>query len=154
METFFQSLVEKPLIASFEGRPGYITSGAARSILFLSLMVPRAQPIIAYAFAAAMSDAKNGTGLLGFLHNPIGTPPGHGGDVSLARLGVTCADSPSEPAPTAGDLADEILTGIARHGRFATSAIFTEVNSPSRFASTSSNEEVLARWWLPVLACA
>lgn len=127
IESFIQALVDKPLAASFAGRPGYITSGAARGILFYSLEAPRAQPIVAQAFADAMSDKKDGRALLSFLQNPIGAPPGHGGDVALARLGVTCADSPSEPVPDAEDLADEMLTGLTRHGRFAVSPIFTEV---------------------------
>jgi hypothetical protein len=126
LEAFFQHLVTKPLATHQAGRPGFITSGGARGVLLVALQVPLRQPAVSRALAEAA--AGNGTSLLGMIQTPYTQSPGHGGDMALSRLGVTCADSPFEPVPNAEDLAEELMTGLEKHGRFAVSPIFTEVS--------------------------
>jgi hypothetical protein len=82
---------------------------------------------MARAFAEAMHD-RNATLLLSSMRAA-------GGD--LARLGVTCADSPYKPAPSAEDLADELLAGLEHTSEhFGTSPIFTEPDGGCQFWPT------------------
>jgi hypothetical protein len=90
------------------------------------MYAPLIQPIVSRALAEAM--AGNGTRLLSFIQTAYTRPPGHSGAADLSRMGVTCADSPFTLEPTAEDLADQLLIGLKRHGRFGASPIFTEVS--------------------------
>jgi hypothetical protein len=136
IEAFIHSLVSRPLAGIYGGRPGYVTSGAARGILFFSLEAPTIQPLVAQAFKEAIYN-RNATGLLRFLLQPIGVTAGHSGGVDLARLGVTCADSPWKPVPTAEDLAEELLEGLRKTSKhFGASPIFTEPDGGCQFWPT------------------
>ncbi|KAK0491622.1 hypothetical protein IW261DRAFT_1438652 [Armillaria novae-zelandiae] len=107
LEQFFDRLALEPLATSSSSRPGYLTSGAARSLLLIHLERPGMWPVSAKAFAEAMSG--NGTQLYNWIIPPSGTS--HENDV--ARLAVTCLDSPPPTSmkdfPSAEDLAEEGL---------------------------------------------
>ncbi|KAK0443957.1 uncharacterized protein EV420DRAFT_1484833 [Desarmillaria tabescens] len=107
LEQFFDRLALKPLATSRSSRPGYLTSGAARSLLLIHLERPGMWPASAKAFAEAMSG--NGTQLYNWIIPPSGIS--HENDV--ARLAVTCLDSPPslpmKDPPSAEHLADEGL---------------------------------------------
>jgi hypothetical protein len=119
--------VTRPLAGTANGKPGYVTSGAAWGILLVALQRPTMQPAIARAFADAI-DHRNATGLLSYISGPRG---------DLSRLGVTCADSPWKPVPSAEDLADELLRGLEHTSKhFGTSPIFTEPDGGCHFWPT------------------
>ncbi|KAK0207119.1 hypothetical protein DFS33DRAFT_1382196 [Desarmillaria ectypa] len=107
LEQFFDRLALKPLATSSSSRPGYLTSGAARSLLLIHLERPGMWQASAKAFAEAMSG--NGTQLYNWIIPPSGIS--HENDV--ARLAVTCLDSPPPMSmmdfPSAEDLSDEGL---------------------------------------------
>ncbi|KAK0243429.1 hypothetical protein EDD85DRAFT_815033 [Armillaria nabsnona] len=107
LEQFFDRLALEPLATSSSLRPGYLTSGAARSLLLIHLERPGMWPASAKAFAEAMSG--NGTQLYNWIIPPSGIS--HENDV--ARLAVTCLDSPPPTSmkdfPSAEDLAEEGL---------------------------------------------
>ncbi|KAK0447667.1 hypothetical protein EV421DRAFT_1733531 [Armillaria borealis] len=88
LEQFFDRLALEPLATPSSSRPGYLTSGAARSLLLIHLERPGMWPASAKAFAEAMSG--NGTQLYNWIIPPTGVS--HENDV--ARLAVTCLDSP------------------------------------------------------------
>ncbi|KAJ7077615.1 hypothetical protein C8R44DRAFT_689517 [Mycena epipterygia] len=106
LESFFDRLATTPLPVPFAFRPGFLTSGAARALLIMSLERPLEWASSATAFAQAM--AGNGTLLFNELA-PVERNPHY----DLVRLGVACLDSPppKSPAdmPTAEDLAAEFL---------------------------------------------
>jgi hypothetical protein len=136
IENFLQDLVERPLVGTYAGRPGYVTSGAARGAIFVGLEGPRLQPYVARALAEAMEN-RNATRLLSLILTPLGTTPGHSGGDDLARLGVTCADSPYKPAPTAEDIADELLAGLEKSSpHFGASPIYSEPDGGCQFWPT------------------
>jgi hypothetical protein len=84
------------------------------------------QPVVAIALNEAMGPSRNGSFLLSLMQGAI-LEPGQGGR-DLERLGVTCADSPWKPVPTAEDLADELLLGLKTSSKhFGASPISTEV---------------------------
>ncbi|KAK0230153.1 Alpha/Beta hydrolase protein [Armillaria fumosa] len=107
LEQFFDRLALEPLATSSSSRPGYLTSGAARSLLLIHLERPGMWPASAKAFNEAMSG--NGTQLFNWIIPPSGVS--HENDV--ARLAVTCLDSPPPMSmkdfPSAEDLAEEGL---------------------------------------------
>jgi hypothetical protein len=136
LERFFHSLVKRPLAGTFKGRPGYITSGAARGLLFLSLEIPLLQPRIARAIADAIDD-RNATMLISYTLQPIGHTPAHSQSDDLSRLAVTCADSPYKPAPTAEDIADELIAGLEHtSSHFGASPIASEPDGGCQFWPT------------------
>ncbi|KAJ7482544.1 hypothetical protein FB451DRAFT_1084919 [Mycena latifolia] len=106
LESFFDRLALAPLPVPFGYRPGFLTSGAARGLLLITLESPQRCADSAIAFAEAF--AGNGT----LLFNKIAPRPPPFPD-DHARLAVTCLDSPppASPAevPTAEDLAAEFL---------------------------------------------
>ncbi|KAJ7676392.1 hypothetical protein B0H17DRAFT_945422, partial [Mycena rosella] len=108
IEYFFDRVAVAPSPVPFGSRLGYLTSGAARVLLAMSLEHPQEWPESAFALAQAMDG--NGTLLLNKLLTPRPAPTP---DYDLVRLGVTCLDSPppQSPAeiPTAEDLAAQIL---------------------------------------------
>ncbi|KAF7333329.1 hypothetical protein MVEN_02348200 [Mycena venus] len=108
LEAFFDALAISPLPVPFGFRPGFLTSGAARALLLMYLERPPQWADSALALSQAM--AGNGT----LLFNKLATPrPPSNPHYDLARLGVTCMDSPppKTPAevPTAEDLAAEFM---------------------------------------------
>ncbi|KAJ7187332.1 hypothetical protein C8R46DRAFT_1059501 [Mycena filopes] len=111
LEDFFDTLALAPLPVPFAVRPGFLTSGAARALLLMYLERPPLWSESANAIAEAM--AGNGT----LLFNKLATPrPQTSPHYDLARLGVTCMDSPpprsSAEIPTAEDLAAELLRAM------------------------------------------
>jgi hypothetical protein len=136
IEDFIHSLVSRPLAGTYGGRPGYITSGAARGLLFASFYSPSVQPIVSRALAQGMENG-NATALLRFILQPIGVSPGHSGGADLSRLAVTCADSPWKPVPTAEDLAEELLEGLEKSSKhFGASPIISEPDGGCQFWPT------------------
>jgi hypothetical protein len=120
----------------YHSRPGYVPSGAARGALYRALEQPRTQPQVARAFAAAIQD-RNATLFLSMIFTPVAGPPGHSGGADLARLAVTCADSPWKPVPTAEDVADELLAGLQVNSpHFGASPIITEPDGGCHFWPT------------------
>ncbi|KAJ7923407.1 hypothetical protein B0H13DRAFT_2316597 [Mycena leptocephala] len=103
LELFFDKLAVAPLPVPFGVRPGFLTSGAARGIVF-SLSPCSGKPP-AQAFSQAM--AGNGTLLFNLLLR-LRAP-----NFDLARLGVACIDSPPSKSradvPTAEVLAAEFI---------------------------------------------
>ncbi|KAJ7032679.1 hypothetical protein C8F04DRAFT_1040285 [Mycena alexandri] len=111
LEYFFDQLAFAPLPVPFAVRPGFLTSGAARALLLMYLERPPQWSESALAFSQAM--AGNGTLLFNKLATPRAEPTPH---YDLARLGVTCVDSPppKSPAevPTAEELAAELMKSM------------------------------------------
>jgi hypothetical protein len=71
------------------------------------------------------------------IFTPVAGPPGHSGGADLARLAVTCADSPWKPVPTAEDVADELLAGLQVNSpHFGASPIITEPDGWCHFWPT------------------
>ncbi|KAF8146414.1 hypothetical protein K438DRAFT_1869647 [Mycena galopus ATCC 62051] len=108
LESFFDELAVTPLPVPFAFRPGFLTSGAARALLLMYLERPPQWADSALALSQAM--AGNGT----LLFNKLATPrPLSTPYYDLARLGVTCLDSPPPgtraEVPTPEDLAAEFL---------------------------------------------
>ncbi|KIY73344.1 alpha/beta-hydrolase [Cylindrobasidium torrendii FP15055 ss-10] len=103
LDIYFDELSEKPLPMPFGVRPGYLTSGGARSILFIALEVPRAWPRFAAMFGSAMFGNATDLYRMAVLQ----------GGVHYDRLAISCADSTVpyslEDYPKAEDLADEVI---------------------------------------------
>ncbi|KAJ7181518.1 hypothetical protein C8R43DRAFT_869680 [Mycena crocata] len=108
LEAFFDRLAVSPLPVPFAFRPGFLTSGAARGLLLMYLERPPQWADSATAFAQAL--AGNGTLLFNKLAAPLRQASPY---YDLARLGVTCMDSPPPAAPaempTPEDLAAEFV---------------------------------------------
>ncbi|KAJ6510959.1 hypothetical protein C8R45DRAFT_965744 [Mycena sanguinolenta] len=143
LELFFDDLAITPLPVPFAFRPGFLTSGAARSLLLMYLERPPQWADSALAFSQAM--AGNGT----LLFNKLATPrPRSTPHYDLARSGVTCLDSPPPrtPAevPTPEDLAAEFMRTMDKVSpHFGASVVVGEqdggcqywpVRGPERFA--------------------
>ncbi|KAJ6535074.1 hypothetical protein B0H19DRAFT_437616 [Mycena capillaripes] len=94
IESFFDELAVTPLPVPFAFRPGFLTSGAARALLLMYLERPPQWADSALALSQAM--AGNGTLLFNKLSTPRPTSTPH---YDLARLGVTCIDSPPPRSP-------------------------------------------------------
>ncbi|KAJ7022172.1 hypothetical protein C8F04DRAFT_1049147 [Mycena alexandri] len=112
LESFFDRIALAPLSVPFGIRPGFITSGAARTVLLMFLLRPPQWADSALAFSQAMKG--NGTLLFNKLATPRKQSTPH---YDLARLAVTCMDSlppPSSPAdmPTPEDFATEFIKTI------------------------------------------
>ncbi|KAJ7605358.1 hypothetical protein DFH06DRAFT_1252907 [Mycena polygramma] len=109
IESFLDKLAVAPLPVPFAFRPGFLTSGAARALLLMYLERP---PLCAEsALALSQTMACNGTLLFNKLAAPLRSSNPH---YDLARLGVTCLDSPPAPRSdkdilTQEDLAAEFM---------------------------------------------
>ncbi|CAK5277922.1 unnamed protein product [Mycena citricolor] len=142
IEAFLDKLVGTPLPVPFGVRPGYLTSGAARSLLLMYLERPPQYAEAALAFSQAM--AGNGT----LLFNKLVTKrPDSVPHTDLTRLGVTCMDSPPPASrrdiPTPEDLAKALLLAMEASPHFGASVLVGEpdggcqywpVRGPERFA--------------------
>ncbi|KAJ6452643.1 hypothetical protein C8R45DRAFT_916074 [Mycena sanguinolenta] len=145
LEVFFDDLATTPLPVPFAFRPGFLTSGAARSLLLMYLERPQQWADSALALSQAM--AGNGTLLFNKLATPGPRSTPHY-DHDLARSGVTCLDSPPPrtPAevPTPEDLAAEFMKTMDKVSpHFGASVLVGEqdggcqywpVRGPERFA--------------------
>ncbi|KAF7309168.1 hypothetical protein MKEN_01119400 [Mycena kentingensis (nom. inval.)] len=118
IESFFDTLARTPLpvVGSAVNRPGILTSGAARGLLLLYLEQPVRWAESARAFAGAMKG--NGTLLHNKLTERFSARAERHPHSDLTRLAVQCLDSPPPskeyPAPSAEDLADELLRTMER----------------------------------------
>lgn len=84
-------------------------------------------PLVSHGLAEAMGPSANGTILLSMLLKPVTVPPGNSGSDDLARLAVTCVDSPADTHPTADELADENIAALRISKHFGVSSLITEV---------------------------
>lgn len=109
IEHFLAKLDSHPLPVPQSRRPGYLTSGSVRALFLASLERPALWPAWSKALAQAMSG--DGQEVYNSLAGVAG--PDALANADLARLGVTCADSPPPKSrkefPTAEDLADELM---------------------------------------------
>ncbi|KAJ7598797.1 Alpha/Beta hydrolase protein [Mycena floridula] len=109
LESFFDKLVRSPVPVPFGVRPGFLTSGAARAIMFIDLYFPTLWPQNAENFAQAMKG--NATALFNIMVPDYRLDNGGiSASRDLSRLAVRCLDAPpaSSPKdyPTAEELAD------------------------------------------------
>ncbi|THU82258.1 alpha/beta-hydrolase [Dendrothele bispora CBS 962.96] len=105
-EEFFDLLALEPLPVFDGDRPGFLTSGAARALLQITLQRPSLWVSFAESFASAF--AGNGTSLYTLLgQRNILT-------ADLTRLAVTCLDSPANRTfpPTAEELTEQGLKNL------------------------------------------
>ncbi|KAJ7248857.1 Alpha/Beta hydrolase protein [Mycena haematopus] len=146
LESFLDDLAVAPLPVPFAFRPGYLTSGAARSLLLMYLERPPQWADSALALSQAM--AGNGT----LLFNKLATPrPVSTPHYDLARLGVTCLDSPPPrtPAevPTPEDLAAEFMKTMYKVSpHFGTSVVVGEQDGGCQYWPVQGPERFTGPW--------
>lgn len=114
IEDFLDELVIKPLPVPHASRPGFLTSGAVRGLLLMTLQRPGAWPTM----SGALNEAMNGNGTV--LYNSI-VHSREWFKLDLVRLAVTCMDSPPplslEEYPTAEELTDVMMDSLSTVSR-------------------------------------
>ncbi|KAF8310961.1 hypothetical protein DL93DRAFT_2169351 [Clavulina sp. PMI_390] len=143
IDTFLDGLYTHPIAVTAASRPGYLTSGAVRTIILLALELPTQWPAFASQLAAAMFG--NATGLY-----QLSTNLGMG--TLGTRHAVTCADSvpfsrhyhgSSPPWPTVEQLAKVGLDALDMYSsRWALSSLVTEPDGGCEFWPVNKVEEV------------
>ncbi|KAE8248999.1 hypothetical protein A4X06_0g3430 [Tilletia controversa] len=98
---FFDELYHQPLAVPYGPRPGMLTSGIARAMLYLTTNQPSLFPTVASFLADAM--AGNGTQLYYLAIQPLSTDPEAKSQMDLSRVAVSCGDSPPYEDPEAGN---------------------------------------------------
>ncbi|KAL9935565.1 hypothetical protein V8E36_005913 [Tilletia maclaganii] len=97
---FFEELYVKPRAIPYGARPGILTSGMARAMLYVSTNSPSAWPLISHLLADAM--AGNGTQLYQLAIRPITSPDSEDRtQMDLSRVAVSCGDAPPYHSPAA-----------------------------------------------------
>nr|XP_031861386.1 uncharacterized protein CI109_002990 [Kwoniella shandongensis]KAA5528458.1 hypothetical protein CI109_002990 [Kwoniella shandongensis] len=119
IERYLTHLYETGGVPAYGAKKGILTSGMVRQILFTALQVPELWRSVMGALAIAMaSDPQPLFDLVAFdveLQPRQPAPDGYiaPGQGSLARLAVSCADSPpyddDEPWPTAEEMVNNLL---------------------------------------------
>ncbi|KAK0535494.1 hypothetical protein OC842_002314 [Tilletia horrida] len=89
---FFDDLFHQPQAIPYGPRPGMLTSGIARAMLYLSTNQPSIWPIVSSFLADAM--AGNGTQLYNLAIQPFSTDSHQKGQMDLSRVAVSCGDAP------------------------------------------------------------
>ncbi|KAJ7763413.1 hypothetical protein B0H16DRAFT_1804507 [Mycena metata] len=146
LEDFFDALALTPLPAPFGFRPGFVTSGGARAFLLQYLQRPQKWAESALALSQAM--AGNGTLLFNLLVIPLKERTPH---YDLARLGVTCMDSPppKSPAevPTAEVLVAELMKSLREVSQhFGASASVGEPDGGCQYWPVRGPERFSGPW--------
>ncbi|KAJ7629198.1 hypothetical protein DFH06DRAFT_722333 [Mycena polygramma] len=146
IESFLDKLAVAPLPVPFAFRPGFLTSGAARTLLLMYLERP---PLCAEsALALSQTMACNGTLLFNKLAAPLRSSNPH---YDLARLGVTCLDSPpphsEKDIPTPKDLAAEFMkTMYEVSPRFGASVSVGEPDGGCQYWPVCGPERFVSPW--------
>ncbi|KAH7345035.1 TAP-like protein-domain-containing protein [Rhizoctonia solani] len=147
IETFLNQLYYHPLASPNSTMPAYLTSGAARSSLFLGIMRPRTWPTIAENLKKAMNGDP--TAIMNDLVPNQSRLVADKGD--LYRYAVTCLDSlpfdgPST-WPTAETLADEAINRIRKVSpHFGISATLSEPDGGCEFWPAKGAERFTGPW--------
>ncbi|KAL0947938.1 hypothetical protein HGRIS_010569 [Hohenbuehelia grisea] len=129
IDAYFDDLALHPLPLPSGSRPGYLTSGLARSTLYIGIEIPKLWPKWASLFGGALSgDARP---LYDFaIRQAIG-------GYDYARTAVSCADAPESndvDFPTPEDLAEEAVRTISEVSpRFGVSIEFSEPDGGCQF---------------------
>ncbi|KAE8222231.1 hypothetical protein CF319_g4539 [Tilletia indica] len=98
---FFDELYKQPLAVPYGPRPGMLTSGIARAMLYLTTNAPSLFPTVASFLAEAM--AGNGTQLYRLAIQPFSTDLHEKSQMDLSRVAVSCGDAPPYEDPKAGN---------------------------------------------------
>ncbi|CAD6899559.1 unnamed protein product [Tilletia laevis] len=129
---FFDELYHQPLPVPYGPRPGVLTSGVARAMLYRSTEAPSSLwPTTAFYFADAM--AGNGTQLYYLATKPFSTDPKEKIQEELSRAAVSCGDAPPYEDPKQGNwpkpspelLVDLTLDNFKKHSPHFAASVFT-----------------------------
>ncbi|CAE7198119.1 unnamed protein product [Rhizoctonia solani] len=147
IETFLDKLYYRPLASPNSTVPAYLTSGAARSSLFLGIMRPRTWKAVAESLKKAMDGDP--TAILNDLVPDSSRSVADKGD--LYRYAVTCVDSLpfNNPStwPTAEKLADEAINRIRKVSpHFGISATLSEPDGGCEFWPAKGVERFTGPW--------
>ncbi|ORY92735.1 TAP-like protein-domain-containing protein [Leucosporidium creatinivorum] len=146
---FLDDLYRQPAAVPDALRPGVLTSGMARSVLYASTNQPTTWPVVSSIFAEALS------GNLTSLYNAIITPfssPFRLTQTDLSRAAVSCADSPPYKSekewPTAEFMTNKTLYNLEQSPHFGASVSLIEPDGGCQFwpASGKTPERFTGPW--------
>ncbi|KAK4056851.1 hypothetical protein OIO90_002101 [Microbotryomycetes sp. JL221] len=113
--------IDGPVAVPDAQRPGHLSSGLARTVLYLSTNIPALWPTISEAFAQAMNSRP--TMLYEILAKPIPSSQEPNIQTDLSRIAVSCLDSPAFESrsqwPDASLMVDKTLAALEVSPHFA-----------------------------------
>ncbi|TDL21518.1 hypothetical protein BD410DRAFT_829026 [Rickenella mellea] len=151
IDQFLDKLYDEPLSVPHARRPGVLTAGGVRALMFIHLLSQYYWP----SFSKMLSEAMSGNGTLILnklllLYSGLPLPDlSYGSD--LSRLAVTCLDSPPPETeadyPNAQELADiglGTLKDVSRH--FGMSVSISEPDGGCQFWPVRGPERFVGPW--------